>query len=46
MKIENYEKHCYSSWICHEVRRVDEELPEAIVEDRGEYYLRKDAGRY
>jgi hypothetical protein len=38
------EEYCYSCWVCNEVRGVDEELPEAVVEDRREYYLGEDAG--
>ena len=40
----DYEEYCYSSRVCNKVGGVDEELSEAVAENRREYYLGKDAG--
>jgi hypothetical protein len=44
IKRKKYEEYCYSSGVCDEVGRVDEEFSEAVVEDRGEYDLGKNVG--
>ena len=41
---KKYEEYRYCGGVRHEVGGVDEELSEAIAEDRGEHYLGQDVG--